>query len=112
MPTMDELHRADMEHEAAIAVLRQRADQVDKLLAQDREHLLKLDESMASLRESMGRVATKDDILDLRRDISSSYTRQLVAANESIPARFAAWTGVAMFILALIGLTIKLVPHG
>ena len=103
MPTIDELHAADKAHAEAIAAMEARLDGHDTMLAQHQAHLFKLDETIASVRESMGRVATKDDIMGLRTEISNQHTRQLIAANESIPGKFAAWTGIGMFLLALAG---------
>jgi hypothetical protein len=113
MPNLDDLHAADRQHAAAIAAMEERLNGHDIMLEQHHAHLFKLDETIASVRESMGRVATKDDILALRSDISNQHTRQLIAANESIPSKFAAWTGVAMLIIAILGFAATyLRPHG
>lgn len=113
MPTIDELDAADKAHSEAIAAMQERLKGHGTMLAQHQAHLFKLDETIATVRESMGRVATKDDILFLRRDISEAHTKQLIAANEAIPAKFAAWTGVGMLILAVLGFALTYFhPHG
>lgn len=103
MPTIDELHEADRKHEAAIAAIKSRLSGHDEMLARHETHFTELRESIASIRVDMARVATKDDISLLRKDISDNYATQLAAAQSAIPAKVGAWVGVGGFLLALAG---------
>lgn len=100
MTTIDELQATDLAHAKAIAALEQKVKGHDAMFAQVNEHLGKLDESVAVIREKMGNVATKDDFAGLRKDISDYYLKQLTAAHNSIPAKFAAICAVGTLGLA------------
>lgn len=54
------------------------------------------------LRETMGRVATRDDIADLRKDVSDRFDARARDAHNSIPVKLAAWFGGVMALLGLI----------
>jgi hypothetical protein len=112
MPSLDELHNADLEHAAKIAAIMARVDGHDTMLAQHQAHLLKLDETIATVRESIGGLATKNDILDLQRIIGGAHERQLSDAHNSIPLKFAAWTSLASAIIAGIGVMAAFFHHG
>lgn len=77
------------------------------MLARHEAHLSKMDETIAVIRENMGRVATKDDISDLRRDITQNYSQQLAAAQSSIPAKFAAAFGGIVALIAVLSFAVQ-----
>jgi cob(I)alamin adenosyltransferase len=115
MPTLDDLQEADRKHEAAIAAVEARLNGHDTMLKEHQAHLFRLDETMAAVRESMGKVATKDDIMGLRTEIMTQHTKQLQAANDAIPARVGAWVGIGGLILAMLGFAstyLHGIPHG
>lgn len=111
MLTTDELHAADKEHAVAIAELRMRIDGHDEALERHERHMVKLDETVTVLRETIGRVATKEDISDLRKDIGEKFDKQLSDAHNSVPIKLTLITSGAMFLLALIGLVVDLMRH-
>jgi len=104
---IEELRKADALHAAALEGLRVRADNADRTLSRHDIHIMKLDETIASIREQMSRAATKDDVMQLRKDISDTFNEQLRAANASIPAKFATSISAAMFVLAAITLALN-----
>lgn len=99
------------DHTMAIAELRARVDGHDEAIARHERHLLKLDETIVTLREGFMTVATKNDISDLRKDINEQVQRNMRDAHNSIPARFAAVCGAGMFLIALVTLFLN-VRHG
>lgn len=112
MPTIEELHDADKQHAAAIAELRGKIDTNTQAIARHQEHLLRLDEVTMAMRESIARVATKDDVNELRNDINKQFVTQLTAAHNSIPSKFAAIFAGGMFVIAVVTLFVSLVKHG
>lgn len=72
MPTMDELHKADKEHAAAIEELRRNVQQHDDVIKRHDTHIRRLDEFMSELRETL---ATKEDISGLRSDLRERLDR-------------------------------------
>jgi septal ring factor EnvC (AmiA/AmiB activator) len=106
MPTIDELHAADQEHAAAIAALQARVTGHDTMLAAINAHMSKQDEQIGQIRETLGGLATKGDILDLTNKISGFNEQQLRQAHNSIPAKFAAAFSGGMFILALLAFAV------
>lgn len=96
----------------AIAELRARIGNHDDILERHERHLAKLDETVIMLREGLATVAKKDDIADLRRDISDRFDKRMTDAHNSIPAKFAAVCAAGMFILAAITLSLKISGHG
>jgi hypothetical protein len=107
MPTIDDLHAADQQHAAAIAALEARVAGHDTMLEQHSAHMLRLDDAIGSIRETLGGLATKGDILDLSNKISGFNNQQLLQAHNSIPAKFAAAFSGGMFILALLAFAIS-----
>lgn len=112
MPTLDDLHAADIEHVAAIAAINARLEGHSAMLARHDAHLIKLDETIASMREAMGRVATKDDIVDLRKDINTMFTTQMTNAHNSVPTKVAVAISGFMGLLTLLSFALKYLPHG
>lgn len=112
MPTLDDLHAADFEHAAAIAAINARLDGHSTMLARHDAHLIKLDETIASMREAMGKVATKDDILDLRRDISNTFATQMTNAHNSVPTKIAVMFTAISGLIAILSFALKYLPHG
>lgn len=99
MPTIDEIYPAHRDPIAAIAAVEARLDGHEKRIVRSENHLAKLDDTIAGIRETIAQVATKDDILDLRRDIDGRFTEQLRAANSAVPGKFAAMCAAAMVLL-------------
>ena len=62
------------------------------------------DELISGLREAIGRVATKDDILELRRDINQTHAKQMSDALNSVPGKIAAIFTGGGFLVALVAL--------
>lgn len=97
----------------AIAELKARVDGHDEAIERHERHLIKLDETCAVLREGLGRVATKEDVLGLRADIAEQFTEGLRDAHKSIPDRVAVVFAGGMFLIAIITLVVSLVhSHG
>jgi chromosome segregation ATPase len=72
MLTIDELHEADMKHEAAIAELRAGQKELRDLGSRHDAHIKLLDDMMVELRETL---ATKEDIAGLRSDLRERLDR-------------------------------------
>lgn len=99
------------EHAAHIAALREKTQNHEERLDRHSEHLTRLDESMGMLREALGGVATKNDIMDLRNDVSKQFNQNLRDAHNSVPAKLSVLFAGAMFLIAVIGLVIN-IHHG
>lgn len=107
MPTPEELHQlkqADLEHAAAISELRANVKANTADIARHDQHLGKLDETVAVLRESYGRVASKDDIMALSKNIDDKFTTQMRDAHNSIPSKIGLVLTLGSLVIALIGL--------
>lgn len=92
------------QHMAAIAELRARQEATNEAVEKLETRVTKHDEIIASLREAVAKVATKDDITELRKDINESYAIQMRDAHNSIPAKIGliiAAAGVLVPIIAL-----------
>ncbi|RKP56353.1 hypothetical protein [Pararobbsia silviterrae] len=110
MPTTDELHAADQVHALAIAEIKAAIRAHDESIERHDQHIAKLDETVATLREAYGRVATKDDILELRTHIGEKFDKQLTDAQNAVPGKYAAiFTGGAV-VIAVIELFLRV--HG
>lgn len=103
MPTIDELHAADKRHAAALAALEARVSGHDTMLSEIRAHMSKQDEAIGQIRETLGGLATKGDILNLSQQITAFNQQQLIAAQHSLSPKMAAWAGVGTLILAALG---------
>ena len=93
-----------MDQNMMIAELRARADATDDAIEKLDARVTRHDEIIASLREAVAKVATKDDIADLRKDINETYATQMRDAHNSIPAKIGlliAAAGVLVPIAAL-----------
>jgi predicted nucleic acid-binding Zn-ribbon protein len=99
---MEHIEAAIRENAEAIAEVRARVDGHDDDIARQERHISKLDEQIVILRETVGRVATKDDIADLRKDVSDRFDKRAEDAHNSIPTKLAAWFGGTMVILTLL----------
>jgi septal ring factor EnvC (AmiA/AmiB activator) len=106
MPTED-MQAAIRENAQAIAEVKARVDGHDEDLARVDRHIAKLDEAVVMLREGMARVATKEDIGELRQDISKTFFEQLKDAHNSIPTKTATWFGGLMAAIALVDLALR-----
>ncbi|NUY33307.1 hypothetical protein F0160_22745 [Paraburkholderia sp. JPY303] len=94
---------------AAIVELRERVRAHDEDIARHDKHLEKLDAAVGELRESLAKVATKDDIMGLRVDISEKFDKRLSDALNAIPAKWAAIFAGGLMIVEVISLFTK---HG
>jgi predicted nucleic acid-binding Zn-ribbon protein len=99
---MDHIQAAIRENAEAIAEVRARVDAHDEDIARHERHISKLDDAIGILRETMGRVATKEDIGDLRRDVSDRFDQRARDAHNSIPTKLAAWFGGLMALIAFV----------
>lgn len=99
---MDQIQAAIRENAEAIAEVRARVDGHDEDIARHERHFSKLDETIGILRETMGRVATRDDIADLRKDVSDRFDARARDAHNSIPVKLAAWFGGIMALLGVV----------
>lgn len=103
MTTMDELQAADRQHAEAIAELRARLNSHDEDIARHENMINKLNETVAVIREAVAKVATKDDVLALSRNIDDKFNKQLADAHNSIPAKIGLWiTGGSVLLTAII----------
>lgn len=89
---------------AAIAELRARQDATDDAIEKLDSRVTRHDETLASLREAVAKVATKDDISELRKDIHESYATQMRDAHNSIPAKIGLLIAVAGVIVPIIAM--------
>ena len=94
----------------AIAELRARQDAADDAIEKLDARVTRHDEIIASLREAVAKVATKDDIADLRKDINESYATQMRDAHNSIPAKIGLLIAAAGVLVPIIALFIS--HHG
>lgn len=94
----------------AIAELRARQDAADDAIEKLDSRVTRIDEIIASLREAVAKVATKDDISELRKDINESYTTQMRDAHNSIPAKIGLLIAAAGVIVPIIALFVA--RHG
>lgn len=95
---------------AAIAELRARQDATDDAIEKLDSRVTRHDEIIASLREAVAKVATKDDISELRKDINESYATQMRDAHNSIPAKIGLLIAAAGVIVPVIALFVA--RHG
>jgi hypothetical protein len=88
--------------EARVDAHEARHEQHDEVHARHERHLSKLDDAIGILRETMGRVATRDDIADLRKDVSDRFDARARDAHNSIPVKLAAWFGGVVALLGVL----------
>lgn len=81
-----------------IAELRARADATDDAIEKLDARVTRHDEIIASLREAVAKVATKEDVAALRDDITKTHSKQMSDAINSIPGK---WAAIFAGILAL-----------
>jgi predicted nucleic acid-binding Zn-ribbon protein len=103
----------ELNHATAIAELKARVEGHAEAIDRHDTSINKLNDAVSTLREMLGGVATKNDIMDLRKDIAEKFDQRLRDAYKSIPEKVAVIFGAGMFLLALITLVVELVPrHG
>ena len=85
------------------AVLENRVDTHDTILGQHASAISKLNEAITVVRESLARVATKDDILALTRIINEQHTQELRDAHNGVPAKVMMVMSIVMGVLGLAG---------
>jgi predicted nucleic acid-binding Zn-ribbon protein len=106
----NDMQAAIAENRQAIAEVRARVDGHDEDIARHERHIAKLDEAVILLREGMARVATKDDISGLRRDLDERHATQLTQAQNSIPGKIGILLTGGSLVVMLI--TLFLNHHG
>lgn len=111
-PTLEELKDADHRHDLMIAQLKAEFGAHTTMLERTIEVVERHDEMLTELRTAYGKVATSKDISDLSDKIDKKFNQQLTDAYNSIPGKYAAWFAGGMFILATVGLAMKLSGHG
>lgn len=109
---MDELQAADRKHAEAIAEIRARLNNHDEDIARHELMIGKLNETVAVIREAVAKVATKDDVMSLSRNIDEKFNNQLAAANNSIPAKLGLWLTGGSVLVMVIGLLVSIIHHG
>lgn len=107
--TLEELDQRGHEHGEAIADLRARMVKTEEVLSVFGENFRHINEAIASLREGVARVATKDDIIALRDDMNKNHTQQLRDAHNSTPTKITVFFGFCMLIVAVISVTVTVV---
>ncbi|AOI76049.1 hypothetical protein WS54_07045 [Burkholderia sp. NRF60-BP8] len=95
---------------AAIAELRARQDATEDAIEKLDSRVTRHDEIIASLREAVAKVATKDDISELRKDINDTYATQMRDAHNSIPAKIGLLIAAAGVIVPIIAMLVA--RHG
>lgn len=73
--------------------------------------LARLDDAVADLRVSMERVATRDDVDALRRDVTQTFAQAARDAQNSTPAKVTAWFTGAMLIVSVVAILVTLAVH-
>jgi hypothetical protein len=111
MPTLEQLEENDRRQAEAIAKMESRQDATERTLERHDRHIMKLDEAVTILRETQGRVATKDDILILTRSIDEKYTSHMRHAQNSVSGRIGLALTMALLICTVITVTLSLVRH-
>ncbi|MBH9718897.1 hypothetical protein JAO10_01020 [Burkholderia contaminans] len=94
---------AATENAIDIASLKTRVDGHTETLSKFGARLDKHEESIAKIRENMARVATRDDVAELRTAVNKQFFEQLTQARNSIPGKMAAIASVVGTALAVIG---------
>lgn len=89
---------------AQIAEIKVRVDGHDEDIARIDDTVKRHDELISGLREALGRVATKDDILGMERTISQTHAKQMSDALNSVPGKIAAIFTGGGFLVALVAL--------
>ncbi|WP_217589720.1 putative holin-like toxin [Burkholderia sp. GbtcB21] len=96
---------------AAIAELRARQEATDNAIERLDERVTRHDEIISSLREAVAKVATKDDITELRKDINEQFTVQMRDAHNSVPVKHSLMISAGMFVIAIITLVVSFYQH-
>jgi phage shock protein A len=113
MQGTEQMQAAIQKNAEAIAEVTARVDGHDEDIARHERHIAKLDEAVVSLREGMARVATKEDIGELRGDINNTFFEQLKDAHNSVPAKVSLIFGGLMCLTGVIALLMNVVRgHG
>lgn len=91
--------------------LSSRVETVEEASRRHEAQLSKLDDAVAGLRETMGRVATRDDVDALRRDVTGAFVEGARHAQDAIPAKVMAWFTGALVVISVAALVLNLL-HG
>jgi septal ring factor EnvC (AmiA/AmiB activator) len=97
-----------MDQAMMIVELRARADATDDAIEKLDSRVNRHDEIIASLREAVAKVATKDDITELRKDINQTYAEQMRDAHNSIPTKIGLLIAAGSLLVTLLALFL---PH-
>lgn len=85
------------------AVLENRVDTQELRLNGHDSAISKLNEAVTVIRETLAKVATKDDILDLTRTINERHTQELRDAHNSVPTKVLMIVSTVTCVLGLAG---------
>jgi hypothetical protein len=70
-----------------LAVLENRMDSAEMRLNGHDTAILKINEAVSVIKETLARVATKDDIVELTKTINERHTAELRDAHNSVPTK-------------------------
>jgi len=98
-------------HDRAIAVLSTHVQELRDVTSRHEAKIERLDEAVAALRETMARVATRDDVDALRRDVTNVFAQNARDAQNSIPVKVTAWFTGAMVLVSALALFFSLIVH-
>lgn len=104
MATNDELAAAVQENSEAIAALEARMDNNDARVSRIEHVVDQMGETIVMLRETVAKVATKDDIIALSRNVDEKFGQQLTQAHNSMPAKISTGLMAASLLIAFAGL--------
>ncbi|MEM5294254.1 hypothetical protein VSR82_07910 [Burkholderia sp. JPY481] len=99
-----------MDQAMLIAELRARQDAADGAIEKLDARVTRHDEIIGELREAVAKVATKDDVAALRKDINETFYQQLKEAHSSIPAKIGLLIAAAALIAPIVALFVS--HHG
>lgn len=99
MATTEELTAAVQENSEAIAALEARMDSNEARVSRIEHVQEQMSEAIVMLRETVAKVATKDDIIQLSRNVDEKFGQQLTQAHNSMPAKISmVFMGVSLLI--------------
>lgn len=108
MVTNKELNVVAQEHEGRIAALEARMDNSELRHSKIEDMQERMGEAITMLREAVAKVATKDDIVELTKQVNDKFGQQLTQAHNSVPVKLSIAISAIMALIALLGL---ILPH-
>lgn len=89
--------------ESRTAVLENRVDTQELRLNGHDSAIAKLSEAITVVRETLAKVATKDDIIALTHTINEQHREELRDAHNSVPAKVMMFVSIGTLVLGLAG---------